>query len=164
MRHDHLLIAAVLSGATSALAADLPAEGKYDFTACWSGVSNAIQFSKTHSAFSYDMTGTSRASRPGALFDKTAFRCVGTSMNLNGAVSGIAVCEAVDTDGDKTFTKFEAASGRTVRTHLSGTGKYEDALIAGAVEALGPFPTVKPGTFQNCNHQTGTYRLPKLMK
>ncbi len=28
----------------------LPKEGNYDFTSCWSGVSNAIAFSKTHSA------------------------------------------------------------------------------------------------------------------
>jgi hypothetical protein len=24
---------------------------------------------------------------------------------------------------------------------------------------LGPFPVIKAGTFQDCNHQTGTYKL-----
>jgi len=26
-------------------------------------------------------------------------------------------------------------------------------------QGLGPFPMIKPGTFQGCNHQTGTYKL-----
>jgi hypothetical protein len=28
-----------------------------------------------------------------------------------------------------------------------------------AVQLMGPFPVIKPGTFQNCNRQTGTYKL-----
>lgn len=164
MRHDRLLIAAVLSGATSALAADLPAEGKYDFTACWSGVSNAIAFSKTHTAFTYDMTGASRASQSGALFDKTSFHCIGLNMTFEGKVNAVTICEAVDAQGDKMLTKFDASGGHMTRTQVSGTGKYEGAVIAGAVETLGPFPVVKAGTFQNCNHQVGNYKLPKLMK
>jgi hypothetical protein len=31
--------------------------------------------------------------------------------------------------------------------------------IVGTVHALGPFPAIKVGTFQDCNHQTGTYKL-----
>jgi len=27
------------------------------------------------------------------------------------------------------------------------------------VAPLGPFPVIKPGTFQDCNHQTGNYKL-----
>ena len=30
---------------------------------------------------------------------------------------------------------------------------------AGTVQPLGPFPAIKAGTFQDCNHQTGTYKL-----
>jgi hypothetical protein len=32
-------------------------------------------------------------------------------------------------------------------------------VASGMVEALGPFPAIKPGTFQGCNHQSGTYKL-----
>jgi len=28
-----------------------------------------------------------------------------------------------------------------------------------AVKGMGPFPTVKAGTFQGCNYQTGSYKL-----
>ncbi len=45
----------------SAFAADLPKEGAYDHTACWSGVSNAIAFSKTHTASSWEITGTTHS-------------------------------------------------------------------------------------------------------
>ncbi len=31
--------------------------------------------------------------------------------------------------------------------------------VTGTVHPLGPFPVVKAGTFQDCNHQTGTYKL-----
>jgi hypothetical protein len=164
MQRNHVLITALLSAAGAATAADFAPEGKYDFTSCWSGISNTIAFSKAHVAFSYEMTGSSRASSPGGFYDKTAFHCVGMNTSIDGNVSGVAVCEAMDKDGDKTLTRFEASGGRTVRMQLAGTGKYEGALIAGSVETLGPFPTIKPGTFQNCNHQTGTYKLPKLMK
>lgn len=29
----------------------------------------------------------------------------------------------------------------------------------GTTAPAGPFPTIKPGTFQNCNRQTGTYKM-----
>ena len=29
----------------------------------------------------------------------------------------------------------------------------------GTIEPLGPFPVIKAGTFQDCNRQTGTYKL-----
>jgi hypothetical protein len=59
----------LLLGVTAALAADLPKQGNYDITNCWSGVSNAIAFSKTHTTSSYELTGTSRSNPPGGPFD-----------------------------------------------------------------------------------------------
>jgi len=148
-------------GAGPVCAADLPKEGKYDFTACWSGVGNLIAFSKTHTAFSYEMTGSTRSNPPGGMFDKNSFRCVGTNATFEKRSSGIAVCEAVDRDGDKRLTYFTVAEGGTVtRRTVLGTGKYEGLIEENAVvQPLGPFPTIKAGTFQNCNHQTGTYKL-----
>jgi hypothetical protein len=43
---------------------------------------------------------------------------------------------------------------------VSGTGKWEGIIITGhTVEPLCPFPAIKEGTFQDCNHQTGTTKL-----
>jgi len=61
----------------STFAGELPKEGSFDFNSCWSGVSNVITFSKTHTANSYEMTGTTRSNPPGGMFDKSTFRCVG---------------------------------------------------------------------------------------
>ena len=152
------ILATLVAG--TAVAADYPKEGKFDYTACWSGVSNVVSFSKTHMAFSYEMTGVVRSNPPGSLFDKNTFRCVGTNANMGGKNSGISVCESVDADGDKRLSYFAfAADGTAVREHIAGTGKYDGMVMNAKVTNLGPFPTIKAGTFQNCNHQVGTYKL-----
>ena len=150
----------VVTAVGSAFAADLPKEGSYDFTSCWSGVSNLVDFSKTHSAFSYEMTGSSRSNPPGGLGDKHTFRCVGMNRSFDGRAGGTAVCEAVDPDGDKRLTYFSFEGPNTVREQVAGTGKYEGMVMSSsAVQLLGPFPVIKPGTFQDCNRQTGTYKF-----
>jgi len=151
-------MAAAAAGA--AVAADLPKQGRYDITACWSGVGNQIAFSKTHTASSFEMTGTNRSNPPGGLFDKNSFRCVGMSARLGERSVGSVVCEAVDPDGDKRLSYFGLGSdGKYVREQVAGTGKYDGMTTDGTVQPLGPFPTLKEGTFQSCNHQTGTYKL-----
>ncbi|EIG63562.1 hypothetical protein [Bradyrhizobium sp. WSM1253] len=149
-----------LASGGPALAADPPKEGSYDYTACWSGANNVITFSKTHTASSFEMTGTTRSNPPDGMFDKNTFRCVGMNASLDGKFAGSTVCETVDVDGDKRLAYFSLASdGSLTRENVSGTGKYEDMKASGTVHPLGPFPIVKAGTFQDCNHQTGTYKL-----
>jgi len=143
-----------------AVAADLPKEGSYDFVSCWSGASNVIQYSKMHRATSYEMTGMNRSNPPGGLFDNTSFRCVGTNASFDGKPTSSTVCETVDADGHKRLTYFsQGADGKMVRQDVAGTGKYEGLATSGTVTTLGPFPTVKDGTFHGCNRQTGTYKM-----
>ena len=153
-------LVAALAIAGTAFAGTLPKEGRYDFTACWSGVPTAIRFSKTHFAFSYEMTGTNFSNPPGGLFDKNTFRCVGMNATLGSERVGNLVCEAVDRDGDKRLAYFALGKdGKYARQEVAGTGKYQGMVTDGQIEEMGPFPVIKRGTFQNCNHQTGTYRL-----
>jgi hypothetical protein len=155
-----IVAAFVVGAAGSALAADLPKEGNYDYTSCWSGVSHAITFSNTHSAFSYEMTGTSQSNPPGGFADKNTFRCVGINHALGGKNGGSAVCDAVDPQGDKRLAYFSFEGEKAVRETVAGTGKYDGIVMtASSVKPLGPFPTIKPGTFQACNRQTGNYKL-----
>ena len=148
------------ASAGSAFAAELPKEGSYDYTACWSGISNTITLSKTHSASSFEMTGEIRSTTPGGMFDKQSFRCVGMNASLDGKKTQNNVCEAIDANGDKRLTTFSRGSdGKIIREPVVGTGKYEGMIATATVEPLGPFPTIKDGTFQDCNHQTGTYKL-----
>ena len=138
----------------------MPKEGNYDYTSCWSGVNNVITFSKTHTASSFEMTGTNRSNPPGGIFDKNTFRCVGMNASLDGKITASTVCEATDVDGDKRLTYFSTGDGKVTRTFVAGTGKYEGMVnTTGTVQPLGPFPAIKAGTFQDCNNQTGTYKL-----
>jgi hypothetical protein len=74
--------------------------------------------------------------------------------------TGSTVCEASDKDGSKRLSYFSLGSdGKVTREFVVGTGKYEGMVTTGTVEPLGPFPVIKAGTFQDCNHQTGTYKL-----
>lgn len=158
-RRASLIVATALAAASPALAADPPKEGTYDVTSCWSGVSTMIEFSKTHTAISYEMTGTSRSNPPGGMFDKVTFRCVGVNHSFAGKVGGTTVCESVDKDGHKYLGYYSNQGGKLVREEVAGTGKYEGMVRTAAVQPLGPFPVIKPGTFQNCNRQTGTYKM-----
>jgi hypothetical protein len=152
---------AVLAFASLGFAQTLPKEGNYDFTSCWSGVLTPIAFSKTHFAYSYEHTGSTRSNPPGGMFDKNTFRCVGMMASFEGQNSGRTVCEAIDKDGDKRLTHFATSSdGTTIRETVAGTGKYEGIVESGSGAPLGPFPVIKPGTYQDCNQQTGTYKLP----
>ena len=156
----YVLALVIVTSPISALATELPKEGSYDYTACWSGVNSVITFSKTHTASSYEMIGAIRSDPPDGMFDKNSFRCVGINASLGGKNTGSTVCEAMDVDGDKRLSNFSLASdGSLTREVVGGTGKYEGMTMTGTVHPLGPFPVIKAGTFQDCNHQTGTYKL-----
>ena len=158
--HRYGLALLIVASPFSAFAAELPKEGSYDFTSCNSGVSSVINFSKTYTASTYEVTGTNRSNPPGGLFDKNTFRCVGMNSSLGGKFTGSTVCEAIDVDGDKRLSNFLLASdGSLTREIVGGTGKYEGMTMTGTIHPLGPFPVIKAGTFQDCNHSTGTYKL-----
>jgi hypothetical protein len=155
-----ILVPVLMVGvAMPAVAADLPKEGKYDITNCWSGIANSIDFSKTYTALSYELTGTSRSNPPGGVFDMVSVRCVGFGTTIDGKFSGINMCENIDKDGDKVLTKAIAEGPKQTSESLAGTGKYEGIVRTGVSEPLGAFPAAKPGTFQGCNHATGTYKM-----
>src|SRR5262245_11969173 len=149
----------LLVGVGGAFAADLPKEGSYDITSCWSGVSSAIAFSKTHTVSSFELTGMTRSNPPGGAFDMTANRCVGISSSIEGKNTGTSLCETVDKDGDKELTRSTTEGPKGMFEALAGTGKYEGMVRTGTVESVRQFPPVKPGTFQGCNRGTGTYKL-----
>lgn len=141
--------------------AEMPKEGNYDYTACWSGTSNVTKFSDSHLIIANDFTGVIRTTTPGGPFDGETFHCVGLSMQIGGkAASETTFCEATDKDGNKRLARFTNNNGTVTREQLAGTGKYEGMTITpSAVKAMGPFPTIKDGTFQGCNYQTGSYKL-----
>ena len=146
--------------AASVGATDFPKEGKYDHTACWAGASTVVSFSKTHNGGSYEFTGTTVSNPRGGIFDKWSFHCAGSWATFDKKFIGMVTCVELNLDGDKLLTFFRAGDDRKyVRETIAGTGKFEGIVMQSKLEDLGPFPAVKPGNFQGCNHQTGTYKL-----
>ena len=155
------LFGTVCTGAVFAFAAaDLPKEGNYDFISCFSGVSYPIAFSNTHSAIVYEHTGTTLSTPPGSIFDRGSFYCVGMNTTFAGKDTGTMICETTFPDG-KVLTKVSLAPNGTTQNRevIAGTGKYEGMVSSGNVTTLGTFPVIKQGSFLNCGHQTGTYKL-----
>ena len=145
--------------AVTCTAAPLPEEGRYDTTNCSTVTANRIDFSKTHWAQSHEILGTTQSNPPGGLGDGNSYRCVGMQASFDGKVSGMTVCESMDQDGDKRLSTFSLQDGKTARTSIAGTGKYEGMQQSGDFVRAPTFPTIKPGTYQQCNRQTGTYKL-----
>ncbi len=155
------VLVAALAVAGAADAQTIPKEGRYDYTSCFSGVSNTIAFSKTHKAHAREFIGTNRSNTPGGIHDKETFRCVALTMEFAGTNRTFSVCDTIDKDGDRRLTSFAPGpDGNLVRSMVAGTGKWDGMVVGNTrVELLGPFPEIKPGMFQNCNRQTGDYKL-----
>jgi hypothetical protein len=154
------VISTALIGAIGqAAAAELPKQGTYEYTSCWGGTGNSIEFSKDHSGFSYEIVGTNRTNPPGGIFDMMSFRCVGFYRIIGENSSGTNLCEAVDKDGDRILAQNITEGPKQKNDAIMGTGKYEGIVRSGTTESLGFFPPPKPGSIQGCNHQAGTYKL-----
>jgi hypothetical protein len=78
--------------------------------------------------------------------------------SFDGKILGKSVCEGIDLDGDKRLRLLSFEGNKFTPTEVSGTGKYEGMEESGDFVRT-PFPTIKPGTFQACVRQTGTYKL-----
>jgi hypothetical protein len=160
MKTGLTVFAAIVATTSLAQAQPLPKEGRYDYTACWSEVGKVIAFSKTHRVYSYEMTGTTRSNPAGGFGDKNTFHCIGVSTTFEGKGAAKIACEAVDAEGDKRLSQLVAATdGQVTREHIAGTGKYEGMSSTTAVAPLGRLTDIPEGTFQDCNQQTGTYKL-----
>ncbi len=146
---------------STAYAADLPKEGSYDITTCFTRNSTLIPYSKTQYAYSYEETGTAISTPPGGLFDGDTVRCVGMVAVIEGKRSGGSFCQADAKDGDKRLTQFRYDNeGKFVREALVGTGKYDGMVITGStVRAVGPALEPRTGKAEACNQQTGAYKL-----
>ncbi|MBP6764856.1 MAG: hypothetical protein KA141_07665 [Rubrivivax sp.] len=156
------LLATPLLGVCSgfALAADLPKEGNYDHTTCFTRNSTRIDYAKTHFAYSYEETGQSVSNPPGGLFDDEVVHCVGVSISLDGKRSGSSLCQAAAKNGDTRLTHFwYDGDGKFQRQAVAGTGAYDGMVTTGSVKQVGPMQQVKPGTVKFCNQGVGTYKL-----
>jgi hypothetical protein len=134
-------------------------EGTYDYMSCFSGEERAsISTDSSHRAVLQDYTGSNRAAVPGAYLDGSSFHCIALINSLGPKTARTSICEAVDRDGDRTFTRFTGDGVTAENVFIGGTGKYVGMERTGKAEYI-LFPVIQPGTFQTCVRQTGTYKL-----
>jgi hypothetical protein len=148
-----------VSAIAATAAPNYPKEGKYDYTACYSGTTASIQVSKTTGATATRFVGNTRSNPPGGPFDMLAYTCVGMGSSNEGKSTSAYFCQAVDMDGDKFMAHGVFDGTKTVTDAFGGTGKYEGMVRTGTSESPGPYPTPEAGTFTGCNRQTGTYKM-----
>jgi hypothetical protein len=159
LRNAALAGALAVFAMTAFAAQHLPKEGKFAYRGCSTGTSKAIVLSKSHVAYSFESTGEDMADTPGTLFDHASFQCEGSGAGFGKERIGYIVCLYVDPYGDKDMARFTLRDGKWQRQEVAGTGKYDGIVIHADVRDLGPFPKMRPGMLQVCNHVVGTYKL-----
>lgn len=145
---------------SASAAVNLPREGKYDTTLCVGGSLPTLAHSESHVSGVLDLYGPMIGNLPnGGLYHLNGIRCTGVWAVINGVYTENGYCETSDPDGDKQFGQY-ANDGKGGKWQvLSGTGKYAGMTASGIYMPVGQFPSQGPGTLQNCNRATGSYRL-----
>lgn len=152
------LAASLAAGAV--FAADLPREGSYDYTTCFTRTAARIDYAPGYFAYSYEEVGATVSHPPGGPFDGEKVRCVGMTASLDGKRSGGSICEGIAGDGDKRLARFwYDADGKFQREAVAGTGKYDGMTTTGTVRTIKELQQTGPNTSEFCNRATGTYRL-----
>lgn len=155
------VIGCVLCGvASTSVGQSLAKEGSYDYTNCHSGVEHAsMSIDVKHQASIREFTGTIRAATPGTFLDMSSYQCISLNNSLGSQAAVSIVCVTVDKDGDRLYTRFTGDGLTSEAGTISGTGKYVGIERTGKTVSLGTFPSAKPGTFQTCLRNTGTYKF-----
>lgn len=151
----------VLSANTAVLSAELVKQGNYDIEVCWGGTTKAIAHTKSHVAANFLATGVARSKKMGGFLDMSSFQCVGVLRMFSGDITGDAICEFIDADGDNTLFQIDRRNkAGGVWTLVSGTGKFAGISGGGPYKYAGQFPTARQGRFQGCAEATGSYTIP----
>lgn len=155
-----LVLASLALLALDCSAADVPKEGTFDYTTCFTRTRSRIDYSPTRFAYSYAETGTTVNEPRGGPFDENQVVCVGMTLSFDGKMSGGSVCEGKDKDGDKRLTRFAYDDeGKLQRQEIAGTGKFDGMATTTTYRPLGPPREIKPGIFEYCTKNTGTYKF-----
>jgi hypothetical protein len=161
------LCAILVAGGASNGLAQMPEDGPFDFTICFTGSSTTIKFDDQHVAFAWvDEKGFSHSNPPGGAFDMMWFRCVGSGGVFEGTRPIDDYCEFADQDGDRMFVVHRNVTDLATKTRESkvdifaGTGKF--AGIKGAGESQRPllFPDEDPDLYARCVRMNGDYKIP----
>jgi hypothetical protein len=148
--------------AAAASAADLPREGNFDFTTCWTRHVTRIEYASGRAAWSYDERGTAVSEPRGGMFDGDQIHCVGATVNVDGKFHGNSACIATAPDGATRLSRvWYGEDGKLQRETIGGTGKYGGMATTGTIKTVKepPEPVAGTRTVEYCSRNTGTYKV-----
>jgi hypothetical protein len=141
-------------------AAPLPQEGKLDFDLCFAGTVQHTEVGPQHAVGSFESLGSIYSRVAAGPFDRQGVRCLGTYQLVEGKHLGVGYCIHVDLDGDKWIERWEAGPDFSgTWTAIGGSGKYAGMQASGNFKPNGPVASALANSVQQCNHNTGSYRL-----
>jgi len=111
-----------------ALAAPLPAEGKFEIVFCYGGDVRIVEHSVNVMGGSSSISGPVRSITEGGVLDRTAASCHNAFTVVQGKINEYGFCELVDTDGDRMFYAFTSDAQGGKWTGYPGTGKFQSYL------------------------------------
>jgi len=86
-------------------------------------------------------------------------------MIVSSAFAGSAFSADISKQRSHDFTSCYAGVATAIQfsnTNFGATLEHTGAIFSsppGSVQNLGPFPTVKPGAYQGCIRESGTYKV-----
>ena len=155
----------ILCMCLTASAAPLPKEGSLDFNFCLAGRTNTMAVSDKVVAGNFELTASIISNPPGGAFDGQGSRCMGTWYVIDGSYFDSGYCVTTDADGDRYLMDFKTgplAAGQPAAgtwTAIGGSGKYQGMVAKAQYKANAQVAPAVEGGFQNCNRNTGTYKL-----
>jgi hypothetical protein len=143
------------------MAADAPPkEGRLEFNLCFAGTVQHTEVSPQLAVGSFDSLAAVHSIPPGGPFDLQGAHCIGTYTITAGKHWGTGYCIHVDPDGDKWLEKWEAGADFSGAWKAEGgSGKYTGLQASGSFKPVGFPAAALPNSVQNCNYNTGTYKL-----
>ncbi|MEO8718564.1 MAG: hypothetical protein ABI423_10150 [Burkholderiales bacterium] len=139
------------------------AQQPYDSITCRAGTITPLAQAEKVFVWALDHRGVSQTSDPKDPFNNFTQRCIGVVAAVEGKISGNGWCRSVDPKtGDWTLIDWTASDkpGHGTWSFRHGTGKWQGVTGGGTYEPTGATRPVEAGTYQNCVHGMGTWKLP----
>jgi|SRR6185295_3908146 len=155
-----ILTIAYFSLSAAAAADALPKEGRLEFNFCFAGTVQHSEISPQLAVGSFSSLAALHTTPPGGPFDLQGAHCIGTYTISAGRHWGSGYCIHVDSDGDKWLQKWEAGADFSGTWKAEGgSGKYAGMQASGAFKPIGSVAAAMPNSVQQCNRNSGTYKL-----
>ena len=137
------------------------AADSFESTACRSGTSTMVQYSKELMIMGFELKGMLRSNTNTEILNNVSEICVGIFKKEGDEITQSGYCKYMYTNGDINIVEWDGNSEGGDWKFLLGTGKWENIKGGGTWSMLQRAKSITEGTFQNCMMIKGTFELSK---